>query len=72
MSVFAEQIIEVAVQKTAVPHQLKQAVHHKPGVFHIAHLGAGLEQLAQIGLKAIEERVDQLVFGRVVVIQITL
>ena len=70
LAVFAQQVVEVAVQKPVFPDALKQRVHEKPGVFHITHAFAGAQQLAQRFFIALQQGVDQLVFGRVVVVQV--
>jgi hypothetical protein len=69
-SIFAQQIIQITVQKAVLPDQLKQSMHEKPGVFYIAHAIAGIQQLIQRAFKAIKQCVDQFVFGGVVVIKV--
>jgi len=45
-------------------------VQEEPGVFDIAHAVAGVEQFAQGAFVAVEQRVDELVFGRIVVVEV--
>jgi hypothetical protein len=69
-AVLAQQVVEVAVEEAVLPDQLEQRVHEKPGVFHVAHAVAGVEQFAQGFFVAVEQRVDELVFGGVVVVEV--
>ena len=70
VAVLAQQVVQVPVQEAVAPDQLEQAVHEEPGVLHILHPAAGMQQLVQLGLVAGVEPVDQLVLGRVVVVQV--
>ena len=70
LTVLAEQVVQITVQKSVLPHQLKQGVHEKPSVFHIVHARRCVEQFIQRRLVAVEQRCDQLLFGRVVVVQV--
>ena len=68
--VLGQQVVQVAVEEAVLPNQFEQRVHEEPGVLHIAHAIAGIEQLAQRALVTVEQRVDQLVLGRVVIVKI--
>ena len=68
--VAAEQVIEVAVQKPVFPQTLKQGVDEKPSVFHIAHIASGFEQGVELRQVLVKQGIDQLVFGRKVVVQV--
>ncbi|MNT18227.1 hypothetical protein D3C72_1534170 [compost metagenome] len=68
--VLAQQVVEVAVQEAVAPDQLEQAVHEEPGVLHVVHAFAGVQQLVELGFVAFVELVDQLFLGGVVVVEI--
>ena len=68
--VAAEQVVEVAVQKPVLPQALKQRMDEKPRVFHIAHIAGGFEQGVELRQVLVKQGIDQLVFGREVVVQV--
>ena len=63
-------VVHPVTMEAVLPDQLEQTVHKKPGVFDVTHIVAGVEQVAELALKAIEQRIDQFVFGRVVVVKV--
>ena len=68
--VLGQQVVEVTVQKAVLPDQFEQRVHEEPGMLDIAQLVAGVEQFVQRTLITVEQRIDQFVLGRVVVVQV--
>jgi hypothetical protein len=69
-AVLGQQIVEVAVEKAVLPDQLEQGVHEEPCILDVAHAATGSQQLGQRAFVAVEQRVDELVFGRVVVVEV--
>lgn len=70
LSVTAQQVVEVAVQKTVSPDLLEQAVQEKPDILHVLHLGTGGEQLGQCLGVLLQQRQHQRFAVRIVVLQI--
>ena len=70
LAVFAEQIVQVAVQKPVAPHQLKQGMQEKPSVFQVFDVFRSGKQGLQVVLVLAKQVVDDIFLARVVVIQI--
>ena len=69
-AVSAEQVTEISVQEAVFPNQLEHRVHEKPGLFNVAHMGCGAQKRVKLLLKSVKERIDELVFGGKVVVEI--
>mmetsp|Transcript_6313 Transcript_6313/g.25614 ORF Transcript_6313/g.25614 Transcript_6313/m.25614 type:complete len:251 (-) Transcript_6313:2165-2917(-) len=69
-AVLEQQVVQVAVQEAVLPDQLEQHVKEQPGILDMAHVVRRGEQLAELGLVAAEQRVDQLVLGGEVVVEV--
>jgi hypothetical protein len=65
-----EQIVQVAVQEAVLPDQLEEHVEEQPGVLDVGHRIGGLQQFVKRRVVAREQRIDQLVLGRVVVVEV--
>ena len=66
----AEEVTKVSVQETVLPNQLKQGVHEKPSLLHIAGMGGCGQKGMELVLKIVKERIDQFVFGGKVVVKV--
>ncbi|GAO26330.1 Inner membrane transporter rhtA [Alicycliphilus sp. B1] len=69
-AVARQQVVQVAVEKAVLPEQLEQPVHEEPRVLHVGRIAAGLQQPAQGLVVLCEQRIDDLVLGAVVVIEV--
>jgi hypothetical protein len=63
-------VVQVAVEEAVAPDQLDEHVEEEPGVLDVLAAVGGLQDLVRRAFVVVEERVGELFFGGVVVVEV--